>query len=234
MRRLIVASMLILAGFLTMTAEAGSITKYTDRLSFDRSTTTTLEDFLDEDHLSIMSGILNDKTNEAGILPGEIQSGVTYSTPAGTGQYYFNIDMAGGFSGGCLSRLSGGLADLTIEFDDPMAAFGFDTNKIMGTEFTYVITFTDASTDTGTLSIADSMDLQFFGFQSTAQDIESVAIRGNSTSMPFIIDNFAFGVERQILPVPALSAYGLMLTFIGLLFLARRRLKNKSGRLVKI
>ena len=114
MRRLIVASMLILAGFLTMTAEAGSITKYTDRLSFDRSTTTTLEDFLDEDHLSIMSGILNDKTNEAGILPGEIQSGVTYSTPAGTGQYYFNIDMAGGFSGGCLSRLSGGLADLTI------------------------------------------------------------------------------------------------------------------------
>ena len=235
MRRLIVTSTLMLAGFLTMTAEAGSIRKYTDRTVFDRATTTTLEDFGDTYHDSIMSGILNDQTSESGILPGDIQPGVTYSTPISTA-YNFNIDEAAGFSGGCLDRVSGDVvADLTIEFDDPMTAFGFDTNSLMGTQFTYVITFTDGSTDAGTLSVADSLDMQFFGFRSTAQDIESVAIRGNDPDFSFIIDNFAFGVERQtgpVVPVPALSAYGLMLTFIGLLFLARRRLKNKPGRLV--
>lgn len=235
MHKSIVASLLILATLWTMTVEAGTITQYTDRAAFDAAAgSTTLEDFLPEAHFPITSGILNDMTNEAGILPGDIQSGVTYSTPVGTGNF-FNIDAGGGFTGGMLDRI-GSFEDLTIEFVDDMAAFGFDTNNLMGTEFTYVITFTDASTDTGTLPVADSSAMQFFGFQSSAVDIESVTIRGNHASFAFIIDNFAFGSQpgapALTEPVPTLSAYGMMLAFIGLLLLARRRLTNKPARLV--
>src|SRR6058998_3991145 len=63
---------------------AGSITTFFDRADFDAAVgNTTVEDFLDGVHFPITSGVLNEFTNEAGIQPGDIQSGVTYSTPVG-------------------------------------------------------------------------------------------------------------------------------------------------------
>jgi len=234
MRKKITTLLLIMAAVWTMTVEAGTITQYTDRATFDAAVgSTTLEDFLPSSHFPITSGILNDQTNEAGIMPGDIQSGVTYSTPIGTGNF-FNIDAGGGFTGGMLDRI-GSFEDLTIDFVDDMAAFGFDTNNLMGTQFTYVINFADGSSDTGSLPVVDSQAMQFFGFQSSATDIQSVTIRGNSGSFAFIIDNFAFGPPSGVIApavaIPTLSTYGLILAFIGLLLLARRRFTNKASRL---
>jgi len=235
MSKKIATLLLILATVWTLSVEAGTITQYTDRAIFDEAVgSTTLEDFLPDAHFPITSGILNDQTNEAGIVPGDIQSGVTYSTPIGTGNF-FNIDAGGGYAGGMLDRVSG-FEDLTIDFVDDVAAFGFDTNSLMGSQFTYVINFADGSSDTGTLPVVGTTAMQFFGFQSSATDIEWLTIRGNSNSFAFILDNFAFGggiapPPAPAVPVPTLSTYGLLLAFFGILLLTRRRFTNKAARL---
>jgi hypothetical protein len=225
----IIITVLFFAGF-TAIASAGTITQYTDRATFDAAVgSTVLEDFLSETHFPIPSGVLNDLTNEAGIVPGDIQSGVTYSTAIGPGNF-FNIDAGGGFTGGMLDRLSTN-EPLMIDFDAPTTAFGFDTNNLMGAGFTYNIQFTDGSSSSGSNLVVDNTSMQFFGFQSSATDIESVTIQTTDfgSNFAFIIDNFAFTSNAGIVitidatPVPTVSTYGLLFMILGVMVLTRRR-----------
>jgi len=218
-------------------AAAGDIVFYDDRAAFDQATgTKTVEDFTDTSHFPIPSGVLNDQTTEAGLQPGDIEPGVTYSTPIGQG-FFFNIDSGGGFEGGFLDRLGPGEA-LTADFDAPVGAVGFDTNFIMGASFTIELFFSDATSTELVRPVTQTEALEFFGFVSSAQDIESVVIAGDSPDFSFAVDNFTFETEfaprpppptptppppsTRANPVPALDWPGLALLVLLLPLLAYR------------
>ncbi len=191
-------TMLVMAG-MSCRALAGDIVLYGDRADFNDATgTRVVEDFTDTSHFPITSGVLNDQTSEAGLNPGDIQSGATYSTPIGQG-FFFNIDSGGGFQGGFLDRLGPGEA-LTVDFDDAVGAIGFDTNFIMGQSFDITIVFSDNSMQALTRPVVQTEALAFFGFVSSAQDIASVVIAGDSPNFSFAVDNFTF--ETQFAPRP--------------------------------
>ena len=213
--------------FISAPAFASNITVYADRVSFDAAVgSTTTENFLDTSHLLISSGILNQFTNEAGINPGDIQPGVTYSTPIGTG-LFFNIDAGpgSGYTGGFLDGIrSGDPSPLTITFDTPVSAFGFDTNIRMGTDFDLTINFTQGADFDADFVVMNSSDMEFFGFQSDFSDITSVVIQGyGDVSLNFALDNFSFG--GTAVPVPAaLWLFGSGL--ISLFGMARTKRRN--------
>ncbi len=67
--------------------------------------------------------------------------------------------------------------------------------------------------------------MQFFGFQSSLSDIQSVVIGGDgSRGMGFIIDNHSFGGQGSGAPVPIPST--VLLLGFGLLSLAGVRRKK--------
>ena len=211
---------------LPVTASAGLITTFSDRAAFDAAVgTTVVEDFGPDANFPITSGILNSFTNEAGILPGDIAPGVTYSTEVGTGNF-FNIDAGGGFQGGFLDSIvfPSGERTLTVNFDTAVAAFGFDTNSLMGSAFSLLINFSDGTSTEFSQAVGSGLGLQFFGYQSSLVDIDSLNIRGNNTTFNFALDNFTFGGgSGSVSPVPApgaLSLLGLCLAGMGV---ARRR-----------
>ena len=206
------------------------ITTYTDRPTFESALGVpfTVEEFTDDYHFPISTGILNSFTNlvvEYGspILPGYIKPGVTYSTAIGTG-FFFNIDSGGEFEGGFLDGIVQPDFDnkLTITFDDPVAGFGFDTNYFMGSEFDITINFLSGQAYTNTFAVENlDFPLQFFGFISDSGDITSAVIFSNGTNdFSFALDNFTYG--GTVVPEPsslALTAIG----GLGLIGLARRR-----------
>jgi hypothetical protein len=205
-------------------ANAGIISTYSDRTTFDNAVgTTTIEDFTDSTHYPLSSGVLNSSSTEAGLVAGDIESGVTYSTTIGTGNF-FNIDAGGGYTGGMLDS-AGGDHELTITLDNSISAFGFDTNQLMGSLFDIVINFSSGGSTSLQFSVAQSLNMEFFGFQSSLSDIDSVLISGNDQTFNFIIDNFAFGGSSSInVPEPsiiALLGFGLA----GLGFARRRKMK---------
>jgi len=170
---------------------------FDDRTAFDAAVgSTTLEDFTDSVHFPISTGILNSATNlpEINLFPGDIQPGVTYSTPIGTGPF-FNIDGLGGFVGGFLDSFTDPeFEPVTITFDNPVAAFGFDINQLMGLSFDITIQFTSGPDFVGNFPVTQNISLEFFGFQSEQSDIETVIIQGDGTSgLDYVFDNFAFG-----------------------------------------
>ncbi len=188
---------------------------FDDRTAFDAAVgSTTLEDFTDNFHFPISTGILNSATNlvvafGSPILPGDIEPGVTYSMPIGTGNF-FNIDFGGNFVGGFLDGLTNPEFDpVTIAFDNPVAAFGFDMNQLMGGSFDITIQFTSAPDFVGNFPVTQSSSLEFVGFQSEQIDIETVIIQGDGTAgFDYAFDNFAFGgkgceivVGGELLPI---------------------------------
>jgi len=206
---------------------------FDDRTAFDAAVgSTTLEDFTDTHHFPISTGILNSATNlvvtfGSPILPGDIQPGVTYSMPIGTGQF-FNIDEFGGFVGGFLDGLKDPEFDpVTIAFDNPVAAFGFDMNQLMGGSFDITIQFTSGPDFVGNFPVTQSLSLEFVGFQSEQIDIETVIIQGDGTGgFDYAFDNFAFGgkgceivVGGEFLPIDstALMLAGLQSSAIWML-----------------
>lgn len=205
-------------------AQAGSITTFTDRGAFSTSIgATTIDTFGDTFAFPISTGTLDARTNlisasGAPILPGRVQSGVTYSTPVGGGNF-FNLDANSGFTGAFLDGGLGGTGrnPLNVRFDAPVLGFGFDTNRLMGTTFRVTIHFRSGSSFTNVNSIRESSSTVFFGFQSSVADIVGVRIVGRGGSFDFAVDDFA--VARGA-AVPEPSVIGLMA--MALLVLAMR------------
>ena len=224
MKQMTIAVTLGLALISTGSAEAGSVTTFTDRAAFNASIgPTTTDTFGDTFAFPIATGTLDSSTNLVPvngdpILPGRVQSGVTYSTPVGDGNS-FNIDANGGFSG---AFLDGGLGatgqnPLTVSFAAPVLGFGFDTNRLMGTTFRVTIDFQSGTTFTNVNSIPQSSSTVFFGFQSSAADIVRVQIVGRGGTFDFAVDDFAVASGAGV-PEPSAAS----LIALALLALAMR------------
>lgn len=195
---------------------AGTISTFTDRATFDSNVgTTTLENFTASPNFPIPGGSLSSTSSFGTLLAGDIQAGATYTSPVGSGNY-FNIDAGGGFVGGFLDGFNPSDRDLTITYSPLISAFGFETNSLMP-NFDITINFLTGTSYTSNFSLVGS-GLQFFGFQSSATDIQSVVISGNNSFFGFAIDNHVFGGTRaQSVPEPAtLALLGLGLLGMGL------------------
>ncbi|UCD74597.1 MAG: hypothetical protein JSV91_12510 [Phycisphaerales bacterium] len=206
-----------------MPAKADLITVYFDRPSFEAAVGVplTIEDFTDTHHFPISSGVLNSETYEPDasnpLYPGDIQPGVTYSTPIGEGNF-FNIDAGGGYVGGFLDGFNPSDRDVTIDFHwtDPhllrnVYAFGFDLGSLGATDFDVLIKF-DGAPDQS-FNFAYPAQMGFFGFVSDAKDIASVIVSNNNSFFGFDFDNFTY----DAVPAPG------VLALLGLAGLARRR-----------
>ncbi len=194
----------VLGGMTVVPAAADVITQFNDRTTFENAVGVplTVEDFTPQHHFPISSGVLNSETEDngatnGGIHPGDIQPGVTYSSPIGSGNF-FNIDQGGGYpDGGFLDGFNPSDRDVTITFhqDDPNApravsAFGFDMGSLGMTDTDVRISFSSGPDQV--FNVVYPAQLEFFGFQSDAVDITSVVISNNGGSFGFDFDNFAF------------------------------------------
>lgn len=199
-------------------ANAGVITTFSDRTTFDSAVgSTTLENFTNTYHFPIPGGSLSSTTAFGTLAAGSIKSGVTYTTPVGSGNY-FNIDAGGGFTGGFLDGFNPSDRNLTITYNPIISAFGFDTNNLMP-NFDITINFLSGPSYINNFSGISSM--KFFGFQSNAADIQSVVISGNNSFFGFALDNHSFGGNARPSAVPEPAT--LVLMGLGLAMLAVRR-----------
>lgn len=188
---------LVALGTLAGVASADVITVHTNRGSYDAAVGApqVIEDFTPNAHFPLVSGILNSESTDAGLQPGDIEEGVSYSTPIGEGNF-FNIDAGGGYSGGFLDGFNPSDRDVTITFHtaDPnvpraVNGFGFEFSGSLG-----------ASTVDVTISFSNSPDQRFnvnyvagfYGFTSDVRDITGVVVSNNDSFFGFDFDNFTY------------------------------------------
>jgi len=205
-------------------AYAGTVSLFSDQASLEAATgTLTVEDFGPTSHFPITSGILNDATAEAGIMPGDIVSGVTFSTAVGTGNF-FNIDGGGGFNGGFLDGIQNPFTPLHITFDTLKGGFGFVANGLMPS-FDLTINFDGGGSFTDNFSAGSN--LTYLGFASDARDISSISlINTRPGSFAFALDDFGFtdAATTPVSPVPIPASLPLLLAGLaGLGALKRKR-----------
>ncbi len=197
-----------------------SVTVYSDRVAFTAATgANSVETFTNTAHFPLSSGVLNSSSSEAGLLPGQILPGVTYSTPVGSDNF-FNIDSGGGYEGGFLDTVNGPRV-LTVTFDSLQSGFGFDANRLMG-DFTVNI-FGEGGSALGNFSYPSANGLTFFGFGSSAVDIRSATIAGTDGTFGFALDNFTFNTNTVTPAVPEPATWAMMLVGFGLVGSAMRR-----------
>jgi len=216
-----------------MSGQAGIITEYFDSVSFGLAAgSVSVETFTPTSHLDIPSGILNSATNlpDIGLSAGDILPGVTYSTVVdgnSATRNEFNIDSGGSgqdFSGGFLDSVNFGGPDrlLTVAFDAPVQAFGFETEGQFGGTSQLI----QIGTTTLTLSLPDTDQNFFFGFVSTAADIGGATLTSNGTSngdiYGFAVDNFTFSAEGAP-EVPEPGTLVLLLAGVGILIASKLR-----------
>jgi hypothetical protein len=132
----------------------------------------------------------------------------------------FNIDGAGGFPTPFLDAL--GSNSLIVTFAGPVSAVGFDTNTLMGNSFTITFNFVGGGSTQLVENISSVLapNLDFFGFQSSAQDIASISVLGSNGSSAF--DNFSF-TSTGASGVPEPSEFIPLSAALGMLFALRRR-----------
>jgi len=178
-------------------ASADVITVHTDRSAYNAAVGVPqiVEDFTSTFHFPLVSGVLNSLTRDAGLQPGDIEEGVTYSTPIGDGNF-FNIDAGGGYVGGFLDGFNPSDRDVTIAFhrSDPndlrtVNGFGFDLSGSLGaTDIDVTISFSSGPDQNFNVTYLAG----FYGFTSDARDITGVVISNNGSFFGFDFDNFTF------------------------------------------
>lgn len=225
--------LLFLVGPGASPANADTITVFTDRPTFDAAVgSTTVETFTSSFHFPITTGTLSSTTslvvaNGTPINPGDIQAGVTYSTPIGTGNF-FNIDTGGNFIGGFLDGLDPADSPaVTATFTSPVKEVGFDTDSLIaGNTVTVEINFTTGPSFSDTLSISG---LSFLGFEATGADIQSIGISDSSTQFAFAVDNFTFGGAGAVTSTPEPGSVLLLFTVVATVAVLLRRRQTTGG-----
>lgn len=211
---------------------AGTITTFSDRTTFNTAVgPVVVDDFGAASAFPIPGGVLDNTTNTATtnggpILAGRVNPGATYSVEPPFEGFFFNIDSGGGFAGGFLSgfvRPNGGANPLTVAFNGPASAFGFDTNSLMGSSFALTIRFSNGPDYQNSFNVPVVVTpLTFFGFQSSAADIESIVIASSSSRrFSFALDNFAHNAGDGTVPEP--STWAMMAGGVAWLAWRRRR-----------
>jgi hypothetical protein len=222
LKRLAVFATAIGASF---AAAAGSATVNTDRATFTSSLTgpVTVEDFTSTYHFPFTSGVLNSSTNEAGITPGTIKSGVTYSVVGPVTGNGFNIDAGAGYVGGFLDTVTG-IGPVTVTFDQAASGFGFDTNGFSH-HVHVVLNFADGMSQTYDSSLSSGdYAMHFFGFDAVGSGIVSAQIGAlDNGYATFSLDDFTFDNAGLASSVPEPGSYAMLLAGVAGFAAVRRR-----------
>jgi hypothetical protein len=238
-----VTTLLLLSGLL----HAGTVGIFTSQKAFDAvAGPTTLEVFsIAGGQAALLTGPLNSASNFpaqfgfAPIVPGDIISGVTFSSPGATESFNgpqgakFYIDFGGlaGFQASFLATYNRGgpPQPLTASFALPVSGVGFDTDHVYtGDSFTATLHFASGNdvTEPLTNTISDGTST-FFGFTSpNGADITGITLLGASASDEgFGLDNFVFTthapLEPSFVPLPT-SLYMTLLAAPGIALLSLR------------
>lgn len=233
----IVKPVLASAAIAAAAPSLAAITFYDDRAAFTSATRPNLvETFTSTSHTAI-NGHLNSTTTDAGLAPGDILPGVTYSTQANS---QFQINTGAGFDGGFLDSLypSDPVA-LTITFDTLQSAFGFDTNLYMDPFIITISSDTEILFSEGLVPLP-GVAMQFFGFASPEANIRSAVFsRYYTFEFSFALDNFTFGGSISPFgitasPVPEPATWALLLTGFGLTGASLRLRNRTSGAILRL
>ncbi len=209
--------------------QAGTITPYTDRSTFNSAVgPTTTETFGPHDCFPLPGPVSSSSSlscNSSGgtLAPGTLQAGATYSaTLMSSNSNLFNIDGAGGFPTSFLDALGSNSNSLIVTFAGPVSAVGFDTNTLMGNSFTITFNFVGGGSTQLVENISSVLapNLDFFGFQSSAQDIASISVLGSNGNAAF--DNFSFTATGAS-GVPEPSEIIPLTAALGMIYALRRR-----------
>jgi hypothetical protein len=198
---------------------AGTLTTFSSRPAFDAAVGSNSVETFGPTNCFPLTGPLS-SASTGGCLPA-ILPGVTYSSPIVPGNA-FNIDGGGGFTSPFLDSLLLGRpsAPLTVTFTGAVGAVGFDTNSLMGSTFSIQFNFISGST---TLNPSVPGTMTFFGFQSSATDIQSLVITGTGSGFGFALDNFTFTEASGGTGVPEPASAGLILLGLSLGLAAFRK-----------
>jgi hypothetical protein len=238
-----VTALLLLSGFL----HAGTVGIFTSQKAFDAAAgPTALEDFtIAGGQAALLTGPLNSASNFpaqfgfAPVVPGDVVSGVTFSSPGATAPFIgpqdakFYVDFGGlaGFQGSFLATYNRGgpPQPLTASFALPVFGVGFDTDHVYtGNSFTATLHFASGNDVTEPLNntLPDGTST-FFGFTSpNGADITGITLLGASASDEgFGLDNFVFTaqapLEPSFVPLPT-SLYMTLLAAPGIALLSLR------------
>jgi hypothetical protein len=211
-------------------SQASSITAFTDRPAFGTAVGATTTETFGPSQCFPLTAPLNNASSYGCLPAGIIQPGATYSAPIVPG-LSFDIDTGPSFPTPFLDSLllGRGSAPLTVTFDTPAAALGFDTNSIlMGSSFTILFNFVSGSSSL-TPSVPAGSGPDFFGFQSSAADIQSVVITGTDpTFFGFGLDNFSFSNTSVVTSAPEPGLFPLVSA--ALVFLSGAHMVLRSRR----
>jgi PEP-CTERM motif-containing protein len=212
-------------------ADPVSLRQYSSRDKFDAAAERTTTERFGENTCLGLGATLNAATRTPCLGDTRVLPGLSYTAEvrATDGFPGLNIDGEGGFEGGFLDTFSvrGEASPLTIIFDTPVSAAGFDTNFLMGTEFGLELFGADGSSlGLWHLPVARTAAMQFFGFQTLGGSVSRLTINGTHRNFGFAIDNFTFGGADAPAPVPEPGT--LTLLAIGLASGWKMRQRGRS------
>lgn len=151
----------------------------------------------------------------ASVAPGTTNGFGRYSVPSPTTSNFWETQA--------------GIGGITVNFSNPVAAFGFYGIDIGDFQGTLVLRLTaqgggttDLVVPTAPVNQADGSVL-YFGFIDTATQYTSVAFITTGTADFFAFDNFSIGSLEQVRPVPAPAALAVLGFGLLGLGLVRRR-----------
>ena len=128
---------------------------------------------------------------------------------------------------------SGGGTTFSVDFTDPVAAFGFYSTDVGDflSQLSLVFHMTNSSTLTWQLpysagSVLDG-NIMYAGFISTGLEFTGVEFRGTDSDDYFAFDDMTVGSLEQVVTSPEPASLVLMATgFAGIVAFARRRLNS--------